>query len=148
MPCPATAACHRAPRPRPPRPRWCPVAGLTAADQRITEDVEKFAGTAAELYSYTFKPLLDVALFTRALSRSMGYRRQAALYGYYLVVGQLLRAASPPLAAMTAEETALGGAFRAAHQRLVANAEEVAVGGMRRCMCSCSAHGSVWRTCG
>ena len=27
---------------------------------------------------------------------------------------------------MTAQETALGGAFRAAHQRLVANAEEVA----------------------
>jgi hypothetical protein len=39
---------------------------------------------------------------------------------------QVLRATSPPLALMTAQETALGGAFRAAHQRLVANAEEVA----------------------
>lgn len=31
--------------------------------------------------SYTFKPLLDVALFTRSLSRVMGYRRQFCLYG-------------------------------------------------------------------
>jgi ABC-type uncharacterized transport system fused permease/ATPase subunit len=68
-----------------------------------------------------------VVLFTRALSRQMGYKRQAALYGYYILCAQLLRATSPPLALMTAQETALGGAFRAAHQRLVANAEEVAV---------------------
>ncbi|KAL4857317.1 ABC transporter D family member 2 [Chlorella vulgaris] len=102
------------------------LGGLTNADQRITEDVEKFAHTASELISHTFKPLLDVVLFTRALSRQMGYKRQAALYGYYILCAQLLRATSPPLALMTAQETALGGAFRAAHQRLVANAEEVA----------------------
>lgn len=32
------------------------LPGLTHADQRITEDVEKFAHTVSELYSYTFKP--------------------------------------------------------------------------------------------
>jgi len=31
------------------------AAGLNNADQRITEDVEKFAFTVSELYSYTFK---------------------------------------------------------------------------------------------
>ena len=76
--------------------------------------------------------LLDVVLFTRSLSHVMGYRRQFALYGYYLLCAQLLRATSPPLAAMTAQETALAGAFRAAHQRLVAHAEEVAVSGRQR----------------
>ncbi|KAL4452337.1 hypothetical protein ABPG75_007999 [Micractinium tetrahymenae] len=103
------------------------LGGLTHADQRITEDVERFSHTISELYSYTFKPLLDVILFTRSLSRVMGYKRQFALYGYYLLAAQVLRAASPPLALMTAQETALGGSFRAAHQRLVAHAEEVAV---------------------
>jgi ATP-binding cassette subfamily D (ALD) protein 3 len=34
----------------------CAPAGLTNADQRITEDVEKFAHTASELISHTFKP--------------------------------------------------------------------------------------------
>lgn len=54
-------------------------AGLTNADQRITEDVEKFAFTVADLFSYTFKPLLDVILFTRSLSRIIGYKPQVWL---------------------------------------------------------------------
>jgi hypothetical protein len=53
------------------------LPGLTNADQRLTEDVEKFAFSIADLYSYTFKPLLDVLLFTRSLARIMGYRGQA-----------------------------------------------------------------------
>lgn len=102
------------------------LRGLTGADQRITEDVEKFSYAISELYSYTFKPLLDVVLFTRSLGQIMGYRSQLALYGYYLCCASILRRTSPPLAQMTAQETALTGAFRAAHQRLVQNAEEVA----------------------
>ena len=48
------------------------------------------------------------------------------LYGYYIASAFVLRALSPPLALMTAQETGLSGAFRHAHQRLVTNAEEVA----------------------
>mmetsp|Transcript_5153 Transcript_5153/g.11220 ORF Transcript_5153/g.11220 Transcript_5153/m.11220 type:complete len:766 (-) Transcript_5153:214-2511(-) len=102
------------------------LGGMTNADQRITEDVEKFCFAISELYSHTFKPLLDVILFTRSLSKVMGYKTQFALYGYYLVVAYVLRAMSPPLASMAAQEAALTGSFRAAHQRLVAHSEEVA----------------------
>lgn len=49
---------------------------MMGADQRITEDVEKFSFAIADLYGYTFKPLLDVLLFTRSLSRIMGYKGQ------------------------------------------------------------------------
>ncbi|KAG2489276.1 hypothetical protein HYH03_012296 [Edaphochlamys debaryana] len=102
------------------------LGGLTHADQRITEDVEKFAASISELYAHTFKPLLDVILFTRSLARTMGYRGQLGLYAYYVAVAYLLRAISPPLASMTAQEAALSGTFRAAHQRLVTCSEEVA----------------------
>lgn len=102
------------------------LGGLTHADQRITEDVEKFAFSISELYSHTFKPLLDVILFTRSLSKVMGYKGQFGLYLYYLLVAYLLRIISPPLAQMTAQETALTGTLRGAHQRLVVHAEEVA----------------------
>lgn len=56
----------------------------------------------------------------------MGFKTQFVLYGYYILTAALLRATSPPLSLMTAQETALGGALRAAHQRLVVHAEEVA----------------------
>ncbi|KAF8072505.1 abcD2 [Scenedesmus sp. PABB004] len=102
------------------------LGGLTHADQRITEDVEKFCFSISDLYSHTFKPLLDVVLFTRSLARVMGYKSQLSLYAYYVAVAWLLRALAPPLASMTAQESALVGSFRAAHQRLVAHAEEVA----------------------
>ncbi|MEW5310860.1 MAG: hypothetical protein WDW38_002620 [Sanguina aurantia] len=102
------------------------LGGMTNADQRLTEDVEKFSYAASELYSHTFKPLLDVILHTRSLSRVMGYQSQFALYAYYVVAAYLLRSISPPLAQMTAQEASLSGSFRAAHQRLVTNAEEVA----------------------
>lgn len=70
--------------------------------------------------------MLDVILFTRSLARIMGYRGQLALYGYYFLSAAALRRLSPPLAAMTAQEAALSGAFRSAHARLVSSAEEVA----------------------
>ena len=104
----------------------CALGGLTHADQRLTEDVEKFTAAVAELYSYTFKPALDVLLFTRSLARIMGYKGQLGLYAYYLASAALLRSISPPLALMTAQETGLTGALRAAHARLAAAAEDVA----------------------
>jgi hypothetical protein len=60
------------------------------------------------------QPLLDVLLFTRSLSRVMGYKGQIALYLYYIGVANMLRAIAPPMAAMTAQESALVGAFRCA----------------------------------
>eukprot|EP00882_Tetradesmus_deserticola_P011435 GHRQ01012098.1.p1 GENE.GHRQ01012098.1~~GHRQ01012098.1.p1 ORF type:complete len:281 (+),score=127.68 GHRQ01012098.1:289-1131(+) len=90
------------------------LGGLTHADQRITEDVEKFCFSVSDLYSHTFKPLLDVLLFTHSLSRVMGYKGQLGLYAYYMAVAWLLRALAPPLAAMTAQESALVGSFRCA----------------------------------
>eukprot|EP00898_Chlorokybus_atmophyticus_P003808 jgi/Chlat1/4428/Chrsp29S04393 len=102
------------------------LGGLSNADQRITEDVEKFCTNISELFSYTFKPLLDVILFTRSLARSIGYKGQFALYAYFAFCSVVLRGISPPLALMTSQEAALTGSFRSAHQRVVANAEEIA----------------------
>lgn len=62
------------------------------------------------------QPLLDVLLFTRSLAAIMGYKNQFVLYGYYIGAAFVLRAMSPPLALMTAQETGLAGALRHAHQ--------------------------------
>eukprot|EP00177_Eucheuma_denticulatum_P001688 GFKZ01003037.1.p1 GENE.GFKZ01003037.1~~GFKZ01003037.1.p1 ORF type:complete len:688 (+),score=101.92 GFKZ01003037.1:72-2135(+) len=101
-------------------------SGLSHPDQRITDDVEKFCDTMAELYSYTFKPLLDVIVFSRSLSQMIGYKGQIALYTYFVLIGAVLRRMSPPLGRMTAEFSSLSGDLRSAHHRIAASAEEVA----------------------
>ncbi|GLJ12604.1 hypothetical protein SUGI_0194450 [Cryptomeria japonica] len=113
------------------------LRGLSNPDQRITEDVAKFCSSISELYSYTFKPVLDVILFSRSLAKTIGYKGQFVLYGYFLLSSSILRAISPPLALLTAQEAALSGNFRNAHQRIVAHAEEIAFndppGGVTEC---------------
>lgn len=102
------------------------LGGLGHADQRLTDDVEKFCESVAELYSRTFKPLLDIILFSRSLGAIIGYKGQTFLYGYFIVMGAFLRATSPPLGLMTAQYSSLNGAFRSAHARIVASAEAIA----------------------
>lgn len=102
------------------------LGGLSHPDQRIADDVDKFSETFAELCSYTFKPLLDVIVFSRSLSRIIGYKGQIGLYLYFVVVGSILRRISPPLGRMTAEYASLNGDFCIAHHRIVTCAEEIA----------------------
>ena len=102
------------------------LSGLSHSDQRITDDVEKFCETVAELYSHTFKPLLDVLVFSRSLARIIGYKGQIGLYAYFIVVGAFLRRISPPLGKMTAEFASLSADLRTAHHRISTSAEEVA----------------------
>lgn len=102
------------------------LGGLSHPDQRITDDVEKFCETVAELYSYTFKPLLDVIVFSRSLSRIIGYKGQMGLYLYFVFVGVFLRRVSPPLGKMTAEFASLSADLRKSHARIASSAEEVA----------------------
>ena len=99
---------------------------LPNIDQRLTEDVENFAVAISELYNHTLKPFLDVVLFTRSLSRVMGYKTQATLYGYFSFVALTLKAISPPLSLMHAQESGLSGNLRGAHHRLVSKTEEIA----------------------
>mmetsp|Transcript_20358 Transcript_20358/g.82203 ORF Transcript_20358/g.82203 Transcript_20358/m.82203 type:complete len:615 (-) Transcript_20358:1440-3284(-) len=102
------------------------LSGLTNADQRITEDVEKFCTVFAELFSYTFKPILDIIIFTRSISKVIGWRGQVTLYGYFIICSMFLRGISPPLGLMTAQESSLSGNLRTSHARVKANAEEIA----------------------
>lgn len=99
---------------------------LPNIDQRLTEDVENFAASISELYNHTLKPFLDVVLFTRSLSRVMGYETQGMLYAYFFLVALTLKSISPPLSLMHAQESGLSGNLRGAHHRLVSRTEEIA----------------------
>jgi len=106
---------------------------LDNADQRICSDVSEFCATAADLFGRTFKPALDVVLSTYRMGQHMGYTGLGVLYAYFFVSGGLVRALSPNFPRWIAEGQKREGEFRAAHSRLIANAEEVAfLGGSAR----------------
>ena len=102
------------------------LGNLDNADARIVEDLNQFCATAADLFSRTFKPALDVALSTQRMGASMGYGGLALLYSYFALSGAVVRQLSPPIPKLVAEQAALEGDFRRAHARLIAHAEEVA----------------------
>eukprot|EP00698_Gefionella_okellyi_P021285 TRINITY_DN6860_c0_g1_i1.p1 TRINITY_DN6860_c0_g1~~TRINITY_DN6860_c0_g1_i1.p1 ORF type:complete len:677 (-),score=196.23 TRINITY_DN6860_c0_g1_i1:1093-3123(-) len=105
-------------------------AKIDNADQRIAEDIKKFADTLSELYSTTFKPVVDVALFTAKLTRVVGYKGPIVMFLYYFVSSMVLRGMMPSFARLTSQQQHLEGNFRFAHSRLITNAEEIAfIGG-------------------
>jgi ATP-binding cassette subfamily D (ALD) protein 3 len=68
------------------------VGNLDNADQRIVEDLHQFCATAADLWSRTFKPALDVLMATSRMSENMGWKGLALLYTYFAFSGTVVRA--------------------------------------------------------
>ncbi|KAG0164622.1 hypothetical protein DFQ28_003375 [Apophysomyces sp. BC1034] len=99
---------------------------IQGADQYITTDVAKFCDTLASLYSNLAKPLLDTAIFNYQLIKSIGFIGMAGLAVNYYITARLLRAVTPSFGKLAAVEAKLEGDFRAAHTRLITNAEEIA----------------------
>lgn len=92
----------------------------------ITTDVAKFCETLASLYSNLAKPILDTVIFNYQLTKSIGLIGMIGLTINYFVTAKLLRAVTPPFGKLAALEAKLEGDFRAAHTRLITNAEEIA----------------------
>jgi ATP-binding cassette, subfamily D (ALD), member 3 len=99
---------------------------LDNADQRITDDLNMWCATSADLFSRTFKPLLDVVLSTKRMSESMGYKGLSILYSYFFFSGHVIRFFSPPFSEYISETQKREGDFRRSHSRLISHAEEVA----------------------
>lgn len=73
-------------------------------DQRLTQDIEKWAHSLSNLYSNLSKPLLDIVLFSRRLAELLGWKGPILCIAWYVVAGVLLRFISPPFGKLTAIE--------------------------------------------
>ncbi|KAI8888470.1 hypothetical protein K501DRAFT_240434 [Backusella circina FSU 941] len=99
---------------------------IQGADQFITTDIAKFCDTLSSLYSNLAKPILDTIIFNYQLTKSIGLVGMLGLTVNYFVTARLLRAVTPSFGKLAAIEAKLEGDFRAAHTRLITNAEEIA----------------------
>jgi len=99
---------------------------ITSADQRLTQDIDRWARCLSNLYSNVSKPVLDLVLFSMKLSELVGWEGPAWIIFWYFISGIVIRFISPPFGLLTAREQRLEGVFRTAHSSLVANCEEIA----------------------
>jgi ABC-type uncharacterized transport system fused permease/ATPase subunit len=101
------------------------LGAVDNVDQRVTQDIQKFADVAAGLYSTLTKPLVDIALFSYMISRTGGWKGPGLIILWYGFVTVVMKSIAPNFAGMTNEQQRAEGAFRAGHTHVVAHAEEV-----------------------
>ncbi len=77
---------------------------ISNPDQVFTNDIEKWAYSLSNLYSNFSKPVLDIILFTRKLSETLGYEGPILMIGWYILSGIVMRFIAPPFGKMTAIE--------------------------------------------
>jgi len=94
--------------------------------ERITSDIEKFSQEVSDVYASTFKPLMDIVLFTYKLANNTSWRGPMILYSYFALSSLIKLIVTPPFGKLGARESQLAGDFRSAHERLITNSEEVA----------------------
>ncbi|KAK3091692.1 hypothetical protein FSP39_021925 [Pinctada imbricata] len=99
---------------------------IANADQLLTQDVDKFCDSMAELYSNLSKPLLDICLYTSKLASSIGFQGPVIMLGYLAVSGAILTRLRRPVGRYTVKEQKLEGEYRFVNSRLITNSEEVA----------------------
>ena len=73
-------------------------------DQIFTNDIEKLSYAISNLYSNFAKPLLDVVLFTRKLTNTIGIEGPIILISWYIFTVIIMRYISPPFGKLTAIE--------------------------------------------
>ncbi|CAM9545305.1 unnamed protein product, partial [Hapterophycus canaliculatus] len=99
---------------------------IANADQAITQDIERFAESVAELYSNITKPVLDMLIYVRRLSHTVDAAAPATMIAYLLLSGIALGALRKPTAMYTALVAQQEGEYRYVNSRLLTNAQEIA----------------------
>ena len=99
---------------------------ISNPDQRLTQDIDKWAESLSNMYSNLTKPMLDIFMFGRKMSESLGVMGPVYIIGWYFLCGVILRSISPAFGSMVAEQQQKEGQFRSIHSRILGHAEEIA----------------------
>lgn len=100
-------------------------ARIQNPDQRLTQDLDKWANSLSAMYSNLSKPILDIILFSRKLSTTLGWQGPCYILGYYVGATMLQKYISPSFGKLVAVEQKLEGEFRACHTNVNQHSEEI-----------------------
>lgn len=73
-------------------------------DQIFASDIEKFSYSFSNLYNNFSKPILDIILFVKKLSETMGYSGPLVMIGWYCISAVVIKFIAPPFGKMIALE--------------------------------------------
>ena len=94
-------------------------------DQRFTEDIKKFSHSLSDAFMNLIKPSLDLVLFTRSLTKHLGWGALLLNFLWYGASGALLRVVSPPMGLLTSVQQNLDGEYRSQHGYIKVNVQEI-----------------------
>lgn len=95
-------------------------------DQRLTQDIDKWAASLSSLILNFMKPLLDIVMFARKLIELIGARGPFYSLLWYMISGVIIRFVSPEFGRLTAIEQQLEGDYRNTHAEVLNHSEEIA----------------------
>ena len=99
---------------------------ISQVDQRITDDVTQFADSLSQLFTSSFKPLVDAILFSHKLAKSGGIHAPLAMMAYFVATSSFLHTVTPPFGELAERTQNEEGEFRRAHTRLISKSEPIA----------------------
>ena len=99
---------------------------ISNPDQRLTQDIEKWADNYSQLYSNILKPALDIYLFSKKIKESLGGKAPVLFIVWYIFCGWVMKTFSPPFGTLIAEQQKREGEFRAEHTDILSSSEEIA----------------------
>ncbi|XP_019645621.1 PREDICTED: ATP-binding cassette sub-family D member 3-like [Branchiostoma belcheri] len=99
---------------------------IANADQLLTQDVERFCNSVVDLYSNLSKPIVDIVIYVKKLTGSIGAQGPASMLAYLVFSGLILTRLRRPIGKMTVQEQRYEGEFRYVNSRLITNSEEIA----------------------
>jgi len=95
-------------------------------DQRLTQDIDKWANSLSSLYSNFSKPLLDIIFFSKKLAELVGWEGPTMMIAWYFLSGVFIRFITPTFGKLVAIQQNLEGEYRACHSDLLNHSEEIA----------------------
>ena len=101
-------------------------ARIENPDQRLTNDIERFAASFSNLYSNVTKPMLDIVLFGKSLGDKIGYGTVSLTFIWYIISGLFIKLISPPMGLLTSMQQNYEGEFRSEHSSIKTFSQEIA----------------------
>jgi ATP-binding cassette subfamily D (ALD) long-chain fatty acid import protein len=72
-------------------------------DQKLTQDIKIFSEKLSLIFQDIAKPIIDIAIFTNALSKTISIKTISFTYAWYISSALFLKWISPPLGEIMAK---------------------------------------------